>query len=240
VLLAQLSDTHLLADPTAELWGHNTTRSLDAVMAALPPSVDVMVVTGDVSEDGHPESYRRALDLTNGRAEQRHFLAGNHDNPPAMQSVFGSTGPLQWAQVSNEWTLALVNSQWVDHEEGRVDIDALAQLHHELAAVRTHVAVCLHHPPVSPCDSPACGLSNSGDLLAAMEDSPVRLVLSGHVHQHFDTTIDGIRFLGAPSTFRQLRHGGEPHYQDTHEPPAAQLLELLDDGEVVRHLVEAR
>ena len=110
----------------------------------------------------------------------------------------------------------------------------------ELARARTDVVLCLHHPPVSPCSNPDCGLADADELLAVLRDGPVRLVLSGHVHQTFDTTTDGIRFIGAPSTFRQLRHGGDPHYQDTHEPPAAQLVELLDDGGVVRHLIEAR
>ena len=59
VLVAQLSDTHLLADPSARLWGHNTTRNLVAVLEALPPRVDVMVVTGDIAEDGAPDAYRR-------------------------------------------------------------------------------------------------------------------------------------------------------------------------------------
>ncbi|MGZ4757052.1 MAG: metallophosphoesterase family protein [Acidimicrobiia bacterium] len=240
MLLAQLSDIHLLADPTAELWGHNTTHNLQAVMDALPQWVDVIVVTGDIAEDGAPEAYRRAMALTGDRAAQRRFLAGNHDSPESMRSVVGSMLPVQLLQVSNNWTLALVDSQWVGNEAGRIGLDALAQLRRELAGARTDVALCLHHPPVSPCDNPACGLVDAEDLLAVIHRGPVRLVLSGHVHQEFDTTIDGIRFLGAPSTFRQLRHGGDPHYQDTHGPPAAQLLELLDDGSVVRHLIEAR
>ena len=69
VLLAQLSDTHLLADPDSRLGNHNTTRSLTAVVEALPTGVDVMVVTGDVAEDGTPDAYRRAL-RTYGRARQ--------------------------------------------------------------------------------------------------------------------------------------------------------------------------
>lgn len=240
MLLAHLTDTHLLADPTADLWGHNTTSGLVAVMDALPPRVDAMVVTGDVAEDSTPEAYRRALALTEDRAGQRHFVPGNHDSPTIMQSVLGALPPLRMVPISSAWTLALVDSQWFEHDAGRIGIDTLALLRDELVAVRSHVIVGLHHPPVSPCSSPACGLTNRDELLDAIAGGPVRVVLSGHVHQQFDTTIDDIRFLGAPSTFRQLRHGGDPHYQDTHEPPGAQLLELFDDGNVLRHLVEAR
>src|SRR6478735_5527417 len=104
MLLAQLSDTHLLADPDALLWNHNTTRSLAAVVDALPVAVDVMVVTGDVAEDGTPEAYQRALALTAGRAEHRWFVAGNHDDPEVMRSVLGPAPPVRMIQVAERWS----------------------------------------------------------------------------------------------------------------------------------------
>jgi 3',5'-cyclic-AMP phosphodiesterase len=239
VLVAQLSDTHLLADPSALLWGHNTTSNLVAVLEALPSRVDVMVVTGDIAESGAPDAYRRALSLTEGRAQQRYFLAGNHDDPDAMRAVLGAPEALAMVPIGEHWTMALVNSQWVGHEEGHVVEETLAQLRDELARATTHVVVCLHHPPVSPCANLACGMLDPGALEDVLKDGPVRLVLSGHVHQEFDTTRNGVRFLGAPSTFRQLRHGGDPHYTDTREPPAAQLVELLDDGQAISHVIRA-
>jgi 3',5'-cyclic-AMP phosphodiesterase len=239
VLLAQLSDTHLLADPDALLWDVNTTRSLASVVDALPVGVDVMVVTGDVSEDGTPEAYQRALALTEGRAEQRYFVAGNHDDPEVLRAVLGPAPPVRMIPIGERWSMALVDSQWVGHEDGRVADAALSQLRDELARAQTHVVVCLHHPPISTCDNPACGLTDNEAFLEVIRNSRVRLVLSGHLHHQFDTTRDGIRFIGAPSTFRQLRHGGDPHYTDTGEPPAAQLVELLDDGDVSCQVVRA-
>ncbi len=235
--MAQLSDTHLVADSSALLGGHNTTSNLVAVMHALPPRVDVMVVTGDIAEDGTAEAYRRALSLTEQRAEQRYFLAGNHDDPDAMRAVLGVQEPLRMVSLGKHWTMALVNSQWFGHEPGKVDDETLAQLRDEFDRVKTHVVLCLHHPPVSPCENPACGMLDPRPLRAVIDDGPVRLVLSGHVHQQFDTTRRGVRFLGAPATFRQLRHGGDPHYTDTYEPPAAQLVELLDNGEATCEIV---
>ncbi|MGZ6972853.1 MAG: metallophosphoesterase family protein [Acidimicrobiia bacterium] len=239
MLVAQLSDTHLLADEEMTLWGLNTTRNLVAVLDALPPRVDVVVVTGDIAEDGTPEAYRRALSLTDGRAPQRYFVAGNHDDPDGMDAVLGSIEPLRMVRIGDHWTMALVNSQWVGHEDGRIADETLVELRDELARVTTHVVLSLHHPPISPCDNAACGMSDPDPLLEAIRGGPVRLVLSGHVHQQFDTTRRGVRFLGAPSTFRQLRHGGDPHYTDTRESPAAQLVELSDDGTATLQVIPA-
>jgi 3',5'-cyclic-AMP phosphodiesterase len=239
VLVAQLSDTHLLADPSASLGGHNTTRNLQAVLEALPPRVDLLVVTGDIAEDGAPDAYRRALSLTEGRARRRYFIAGNHDDPDAMREILGSTEPFRMVALGDHWTMALLNSQRVGYEEGYVADETLARLRDELARATTNVVLCIHHPPASPCANAACGLHDPGPLEDVIRNGPVRVVLSGHVHQHFDTMRHGVRYLGAPSTFRQLRHGGDPHYTDTREPPAARLVELLDDGDVACRLVYA-
>jgi hypothetical protein len=84
-----------------------------------------------------------------------------------------------------------------------------------------------------------CGMIDGARVADGLRESPVRAVLSGHVHQQFDTMRHGTTFLGAPSTFRRPRHGRDPHYTDTGEPPAAQLLELRDDGGIHSHVVTA-
>jgi 3',5'-cyclic AMP phosphodiesterase CpdA len=197
VLLAHLSDTHLLADPDERLGNHNPAENLSAVVHALPEQVDVMVVTGDVAENGNPRSYHLAKSITAGRADRTFFVQGNHDDPDAMQSVLGDTEELRTFSLSDRWTLALVNTQWLGHDAGRITDVTMARLQQELGGTKAHVV------------------------------------------RQFDTMRHGIRFLGAPSTFRQLRHGGDPHYTDTGEPPAGQLLELRDDGGIDSHVVTA-
>jgi 3',5'-cyclic-AMP phosphodiesterase len=229
VLLGQLSDTHLLAEPSASLWGRNPAANVAAVMSALP-SVDAIVVTGDVAEDGTEEAYRLADTLIEQASARRFIIAGNHDNGDAMRAVFGDARAMRLVDLSPRWTLALLNSQWVGHDAGHIPDIVLDRLASDLDRVTSHVVLCVHHPPLSPCPQPDCGLTNSDRLLEALRDSPVRVVLSGHVHQAFKTVADGITFLGAPSTFRQLRHGGDPHYTDTGEPPNALLVQLHDDG----------
>ena len=132
--------------------------------------------------------------------------------------------------LSENWTLGLLNTQWIGHDAGFVPDATLADLREQLSGVETPVVLCLHHPPVSPCAEPDCGMKDSDRLLDVLRDSPVRVVLSGHVHQTFETERDGVAYLGAPSTFRQLGHG-EPHYADLGEPPACRVVELFDNGD---------
>jgi Icc protein len=239
VLLAHLSDTHLLADRDARIGGHNPAENLSAVMDALPERVDVMVVTGDVAESGSPRSYHLAQSMTADRADRTFFLPGNHDDPDAMRAVLGEADDLRIIPLSDHWAMALVNTQWLGHDAGRITDLTMARLQEELRRTTQHIVLCLHHPPISPCANQDCGMVDGARVADGLRDSPVRAVLSGHVHQQFDTARHGIRFLGAPSTFRQLRHGGDPHYTDTGEPPAGHLLELDADGKVDSHIVTA-
>jgi Icc protein len=229
MLMAQLSDTHLLADVGASVWGRNPAANVRAVMSALP-SVDAIVVSGDVAEDGSTEAYQYADELIRQRAIARYFIAGNHDDDDAMSRVLGHVGGLRLVQLSPHWTLALVNSHWVGHDAGYVADGLLAELRDALDRVTSYVVLSVHHPPLSPCSQAECRLANSHQLLEVLGGSRVRVVLSGHVHQMFSTVADGITFLGAPSTLRQLRHGGDPHYVDTGESGDALVIDLHNDG----------
>jgi len=238
VLVAQLSDTHLLRDPNAWHWGHNPAANLASMMTALPP-VDAIVVTGDLADDASVEAYRTVDALTVGRSPSRYFIPGNHDDRDAMGAVFGEIEDVRVVDLSARWSLVLVNSQWIGHEAGYLGDEVLIRLASALDGAGSDVVVCLHHPPLSPCPRPDCGLRDSGRLLDVLRGGPVRVVLSGHVHQPFHVVRGGITFLGAPSTLGQLRHGGDPHYTDTEEPPGGRLIELHDDGHLAHHVVLA-
>lgn len=228
-----------MEDRAAHLWGHDTTQNLAAVLKVLP-AVDALVITGDLAEDGAPAAYQRLRELTSALTANLFFLPGNHDDTTAMQATLGSTTEVEMARVSERWTLALLNSQWVGHDAGRIGDDRLARLRDALDRVDGHVVLCLHHPPLSPCPAADCGLSDGDRLRQVIDEARnVRVVLSGHVHRAFDATRQRTRYLGAPSTFRQLSHGGEPHYTETGEPPAARLVELLDDGEIRTQVIRA-
>jgi Icc protein len=238
MLLAHVSDTHLLCDATASLWDHIPAASLASVMNTLPPA-DAIIATGDIADDGTAAAYTLADVLTASHAPRRYLIAGNHDDRTAMASVFGAAEDWQLVDLSRRWALGLLNTQWVGHEAGRVSDRTLEMLRRDLAHVEHEVVLCLHHPPLSPCPHTDCGLIAGDALLQVLRGSPVRVVLSGHVHQAFEKQYERITFLGAPSTFRQLRHGGDPHYVDTGEPPGARLVELGEDGSIEHRIVLA-
>jgi 3',5'-cyclic-AMP phosphodiesterase len=241
IRLAQLSDTHLVGDGDPLPFGQDSAASLAAVVEAFPARPDVVVLTGDLADEGSVDAYRRVHALTSGLADELHVVAGNHDDPAAMKAVLGAADDLRAVPLSSRWTMLLVNSQWLGHGAGRIAPETLAALDEALAKTRRHVVVSMHHPPVSPCDDPYCGIVNAPEMLGVLDRHPrVRAVLSGHLHRAFDNTRGGIRFLGAPSTCSQLIHGGVPHFVPTSAPPAARLIDLHGNGAVAYQTVSAR
>jgi Icc protein len=231
----------LAGEPGALAFGRDSAASLAAVVDAFRERPDVAVITGDLADDGSVEAYRRALAITSGLADELHAVVGNHDDPAAMNEVFGASGDVRVVALSPRWTMLLVNSQWTGHGEGRLDHGTLDALDEALADTARHVVVSLHHPPVSTCNGPYCGIVNAAETMSVLHrHQQVRAVLSGHLHRAFDNTHDGIRFLGAPSTCCQLTHGGAPHFAPTSAPPAARLIDLHADGAVTYRNVSAR
>jgi 3',5'-cyclic-AMP phosphodiesterase len=232
---------HVVGEGAALPFGQDTAASLAAVVAALRVRPDVAVLSGDLADDGSTEAYRRIRTLTADLADEVHSVPGNHDDPAGMYEVLGGSDELRLVRLSRSWTMLLVSSQWPGHDAGRITPETFAAVDEALAKTKQHVIACMHHPPVSTCDDPYCRIVNAADTLSVLNrHQRVRAVLSGHLHRAFDNQRDGIRFLGAPSTCRQLTHGGVPHFAPTSAPPAARLFELHSDGAITYQTVAAR
>ena len=83
VLLVQLSDSHLFADANGSLLGLNTARSLQQVIdlvSAEQPSVDVLLATGDLAQDGSVAAYQYFRQATAALAPVARWIPGNHDD----------------------------------------------------------------------------------------------------------------------------------------------------------------
>lgn len=88
--IAQITDIHLFTDEKQKLLGLPTTQSFQAVieqLTSLQPRPDLLLLTGDLSQDGTPESYERLQNLLIPLAIPAYWLPGNHDCMSAMQQV---------------------------------------------------------------------------------------------------------------------------------------------------------
>ena len=236
LLLVQLSDSHLFAEPDGKLLGMDTTDSLRQVIRRVieeQPSVDLVLATGDISQDGSFTSYERFLDMTESLAAPARWFAGNHDDLPAMRGVSDGRSLLEPVVDLGNWRILLLNSAIPGAVPGYLAADQLALLERSLTeAPDRHHLICFHHHPVPiGCRwMEPIGLRNPEALFAVLDRfSQVRALLWGHVHQEFDQQRNGVRLLASPSTCVQFAPGSE-EFQVGTEAPGYRWLRLFPDG----------
>ncbi|WP_223693723.1 metallophosphoesterase family protein [Leifsonia poae] len=202
--ILHLSDTHLFGDGSLHYGIVDTLAALDRVLdrAGELAAVDVVVVSGDLSDDGSEESYRllarRIVSWANARGAAVVYAMGNHDLRAGFETVLGAR---ESAVEVAGFRIVTVDSSVPGAGYGAVDAAQLQILSGILREPAPHgTVVVLHHPPVPAASAllAALELQNPAELLAACSAGDVRLVLAGHYHHALATVADGIPVVVAP------------------------------------------
>src|SRR6056297_2774761 len=91
--VVQVSDCHLAADSAAQYRGRNADEGLSRLRPAIRAfRPDLIVLTGDLSEDASEASYLRLIDWACEFATEVAWLPGNHDDRAVMAPWFDSAG----------------------------------------------------------------------------------------------------------------------------------------------------
>jgi 3',5'-cyclic AMP phosphodiesterase CpdA len=213
-LIAQVSDPHIGGD-----WGGpdpvaGLVTVLDAVRA-LPDRPDVLLVTGDLVNNGTDEEYALVQELLAEVPAPVHVLPGNHDRREGLRARFGLPGdaaaPVQYAADLGPVRLVALDTTIPGRAAGELDSERLDWLDAELArAPDQPTLVAMHHPPVLTGMEPwdAIGLDTAGR--AGLEEiiarhRQVQRLVAGHVHQPLISTLAGRAVLSIPSTYIQAQ-----------------------------------
>jgi 3',5'-cyclic-AMP phosphodiesterase len=237
MLVAQITDTHLFADDRQTMFDCATNQTFAAVInaiAQLQPPPDVLLLTGDISQDDTVESYEYARSLIQSLQIPTYWIPGNHDqNTTASARLNAGCISPQKSFSQAGWQFILLDSRVDQQPSGALSRLQLEWLEQELAtSLPTLIAV--HHHTI------ACGLSymddivlqNADELLEIIDRHPqVKVVLSGHIHQEFATERHGVNYFGTPSTCIQLKPR-QAKIEVDDRPPGFRLLRLAPDGKV--------
>lgn len=233
-LLVQITDSHLMMQPDSVMHQVNTDASLRAVLDLVRTNghrPDLLLATGDLSQDGSPASYQRLRQLLEQTDWPIRCLPGNHDDPGQLRQTMG-----QWAQPVTDigaWRIISLDSTVPGSNAGHLDEEAFETLERAAAlAGNRHLLIALHHNPV-PMDNgytDTMMVDNAQTLFQRLADLPrAKVLLWGHVHQAFDRRRHHLRLLATPSTCFQFAISEGRHVlEDT--PPGYRWLKLYADG----------
>jgi Icc protein len=206
--IAHLSDPHL--DLSKERLNRLTAvlRQVDAL-----PSVDGILVSGDLADHGLPEEYESLF------AELRSdvptlVIAGNHDLASPLATALAAEGmtPHSNAVLNLDGVSIIGLDSHIDgRDNGLLNAASLDFARAEISAAAGPVVVMLHHPPVPIGHHLAdehFALANPQDLEVLIRQFPkVIAVFVGHVHSAFTTTFAGVPVLGSPGIVSTMRLG---------------------------------
>lgn len=250
MLIAHLSDPHLA--PQGELYQSildTTPRFAEALTQAAAHAPDLLILSGDLSEQGDPESYAIARDLLAALPCPVLAIPGNHDDREAFRTGLSglsnlvplpATGPLHAIAEGPVRVIGLDVTVPGKHH-GRVTPDHADWLDAALrTAPDTPTLLVLHQPPYATSMGFIDDYRCFGEELLAgvMADQPqVIRLLAGHVHRFTLTSFVGRPSLTAPSVATSLALRLEPEDEPASVAvPAAFLLHLWRDGGLVSHL----
>jgi len=233
--ILQITDCHLGSECHAELLGLDTDQSLYDVLqvARYDERPDMVLVTGDISNDAGLGSYARFLSImeTYFPNVPLAWLPGNHDDPNNMIAV--GKHPIERQHVAGSWNMIFLDSRIPGQEGGRLGERELARLEAELEA-QPHLptAIFLHHQPV-PVGSQWLDqyvVLDSDAFFAVVDRFPqVKMISWGHVHQDFRAQRNGVELIATPSTCIQFLPNSDEFKLDQTQP-GYRLYNLKENG----------
>jgi Icc protein len=212
MLIAQISDVHVGGSRYRE----ELLRSAISEINAAGP--DLVVVAGDLTDEGYPDQYPVAQkELAALACPKVVLVPGNHDARNVgyllFEDTFGARDARHRLRVGElEVALVAVDSSKPDIDEGEVGREHYGWIQEGFAGpADLRLFVCHHHlMPVPGTGRERNQVLDAGDVLSLLRQAEVDLVLSGHRHVPYVWPVAGM-FLVHSGTVSTLRTRGFPH-----------------------------
>lgn len=212
MLIAQISDVHVGGSRYREELLHTAIAEINAA------EPDLVVVAGDLTDDGYPDQYPLAkTELAALVAAQIVRVPGNHDARNVgyllYEDTFGARDSrLRFECAGLDVALVGVDSSKPDIDEGEIGREHYGWIEEGFAGdADLRVFVCHHHlMPVPGTGRERNQVLDAGDVLALLRRCSVDLVLSGHRHVPYIWPLAGMLLVHS-GTVATLRTRGFPH-----------------------------
>ena len=252
MIIGQITDPHIKADRKLAYGRVDTAAYLEAAiqhMNSLHPKVDVVLLTGDLTDMGRMEEYETLRPLLDQLDMPWYPVPGNHDEQKNFRQIFNDIPVIKnagahlcYAVEGYPIRLVGVDSSVPGKPYGSLSDRYLDELDFILAqAPEAPTMLFMHHPPFKAgiTHMDVQNLLNAEDFFACLKQHPqVRHIACGHVHRAIETVINGIGVSIAPNSAHSVTLDLEPDGPSsfTMDPPSVRLFQVTDEGMIVSHL----
>lgn len=254
--ILHLSDTHFSGDGGRHYGVVDTAEHLRRALAHVGHLLfDLVVVSGDVSEDGTVESYRRIREQITPWAQARGarvvYAMGNHDDRESFRTVLGGGQPDAGEQElpgidldrpvasvtrTDGWRVIVLDSSVPGAGYGDLELEQRQFLREALETPSERGAVVVvHHPPVPAqtdlLQALALDEQDASELVEIVRGTDVRVILSGHYHLPVMEFISGVPVSVAPGVTNISCAFGNPAEEAAIDGFGGSVV-TVDDGRV--------
>ena len=213
----QISDTHLFADDELEIFGVKSNAKfnevINRIIAEDSHDADIILFTGDISQDETPQSYKKAADCLSALNIPIYWIPGNHDSLDQAKSVFINTKNFNRHSTLSLpcWHLIFLNTKMDGRDDGQLSHSELEMLKHEItiSPVNKKLAIVMHHHP-APVGTPLIDhyiLQNAKEFWDIIVGTNVELIICGHVHGDYRYQYNKVMIETSPATCLQWEKG---------------------------------
>lgn len=214
MLIAQITDSHIVAEgkhwlsePLTQI--HQRLARVISRINTLTQRPDVIVMTGDATEDGAEESYRYFKELLKPLEIPIYIIPGNHDRRELMRKAFSdssympSNGYIQYAIENHAVRLIGLDTLVEGEDFGCICGERFDWLEKTFDQEREKpTLIFMHHPPVKVgvrlFDQMTCKVPEGFEGLVRKRHNLIGLI-AGHYHHLCVSTYAGKPCFLAPS-----------------------------------------
>jgi 3',5'-cyclic AMP phosphodiesterase CpdA len=255
VLVAQLSDLHVV-EAGEQLFGRiDTERFLVEAIAtveSLDPRPDLVLISGDLVNEGRTEQYRNLRRLLAALTVPVRLMCGNHDDPDHLREVFpdhdylGTSGSSDFVVDLAPLRIVALDTRVAGAPRGDLNSEQLAWLDERLAeASDGPCVVAMHHPPfatgIGHMDAMGLAPAAAAGLAEVVARHPhVERVVCGHLHRSITRRFAGTVAMTVPSCAHAVAldlRDGTPEGASDFEPPSVALHHWHPEHGLVTHLL---
>ncbi|AXI53358.1 3',5'-cyclic adenosine monophosphate phosphodiesterase CpdA (plasmid) [Pseudoseohaeicola sp. NH-UV-7] len=213
--ILQITDTHIVRPERLVSGQLDTAASLRKLVSRIKQikpqlgSIDAVLVTGDLTDDGAPESYAHFKSLMAPLQLPLFVIPGNHDRRAPMRAAFAEhsylprSGKLNWQIQLGDIDVIGLDTLIESQGGGEIDETTLVFLEQALIKGQSRpTLLALHHPPFDSgiAFMDALGLQAHKPLAKLLQgfNADIRIIC-GHIHSTMIATIGGKTALSSPS-----------------------------------------
>ena len=203
--IVQLSDIHVGSQFREEIFE----KVIDEINLLKPEAV---VITGDLTNEGLIEQYEKCKKMVSQiNVEKIIAISGNHDYRNTGYLLFKNYFPFKKENdLGDDVVLITLNSTRPDRDEGEVGYQQTLWLERTLKKYENKFKiVAMHHHLIGIPDTGSDRLTviDAGDVLRAVLNSNVSLVLCGHKHRPWLWDFNTLSIANAGTTSSERVRG---------------------------------